>query len=190
MMNKRHLLSGAAVALGLACGAIAGPAMAAPVLDDAVQVQSGGTTVLFTQANEANEFFQALQSLVTPAGFTDGTIFLTEPASESGEPPLFGLYSDGFTINSVNGHLNVYFISAGATADEENLFVTDARQLVMPETGSFQDVSDFYGQQPGFAAILSDVAVPEPATWAMMLLGFGGLGAVLRMRRAGGASFA
>jgi hypothetical protein len=33
----------------------------------------------------------------------------------------------------------------------------------------------------GPAAAVS--AVPEPASWAMMLLGFGGLGAVLRRRR-------
>jgi len=26
-------------------------------------------------------------------------------------------------------------------------------------------------------------AVPEPATWAMMLLGFGGIGAAMRRRR-------
>ena len=35
-------------------------------------------------------------------------------------------------------------------------------------------------------AILAGVTlgVPEPSTWAMMLLGFGGLGALLRRRRA------
>jgi hypothetical protein len=32
--------------------------------------------------------------------------------------------------------------------------------------------------------ITSPAAVPEPATWAMMLMGFGALGAVLRRRRA------
>ena len=32
--------------------------------------------------------------------------------------------------------------------------------------------------------ITSPAAVPEPATWAMMLMGFGGLGAALRRRRA------
>jgi hypothetical protein len=37
---------------------------------------------------------------------------------------------------------------------------------------------------PGFAFSDAGGAVPEPATWAMMLTGFGGLGAVLRRRRA------
>ena len=32
--------------------------------------------------------------------------------------------------------------------------------------------------------IHNDVAVPEPATWGLMLVGFGGLGAVMRRRRA------
>jgi hypothetical protein len=32
-------------------------------------------------------------------------------------------------------------------------------------------------------ATLAPAAVPEPATWAMMLVGFGGLGALLRRRR-------
>jgi len=35
-----------------------------------------------------------------------------------------------------------------------------------------------------------EAGVPEPATWAMMLVGFGGMGAVLRNRRRQGAAFA
>jgi hypothetical protein len=34
-----------------------------------------------------------------------------------------------------------------------------------------------------YGAVVASVAVPEPATWAMMLIGFGGLGAALRMNR-------
>jgi hypothetical protein len=34
-----------------------------------------------------------------------------------------------------------------------------------------------------FSVNIEGTAVPEPATWAMMLVGFGGLGAALRMRR-------
>ncbi len=43
-----------------------------------------------------------------------------------------------------------------------------------------------YGQQ-GIAmvnfSIAQDAAVPEPATWAMMLIGFGGIGAAMRRRK-------
>lgn len=44
-----------------------------------------------------------------------------------------------------------------------------------------------YGTAPTFAARLISVdgvaPVPEPATWAMLMLGFGGIGAALRRRR-------
>jgi hypothetical protein len=40
-----------------------------------------------------------------------------------------------------------------------------------------------YGQSRLGSITVGTGAVPEPATWAMMLVGFGGLGAVLRRRR-------
>ncbi|WP_394763868.1 PEPxxWA-CTERM sorting domain-containing protein [Phenylobacterium sp.] len=57
------------------------------------------------------------------------------------------------------------------------------------ETLSFYSVAT--PQQPPFALVGSvslKGAVPEPATWAMMLVGFGGLGAMIRKRRAATAA--
>jgi hypothetical protein len=56
-------------------------------------------------------------------------------------------------------------------------------QFVMPETGAWQnlspDIQQYYGwtfQIPD-VKVMSDVSdVPESSTWAMMLLGFAGLG--------------
>jgi hypothetical protein len=47
--------------------------------------------------------------------------------------------------------------------------------------GNNNQISDFAPQN----AMLNIAAVPEPATWAMMLLGFAGIGAVMRRRRRG-----
>jgi len=61
--------------------------------------------------------------------------------------------------------------------------------------GYLQDVDGFYtvnlgtgaaslvGKTPSSLFAISSSAVPEPATWAMMLLGFGAIGSVVRRRR-------
>jgi len=40
-----------------------------------------------------------------------------------------------------------------------------------------------------YSGTLNIAAVPEPATWAMMIMGFGGMGAVLRRRKPATVSF-
>jgi hypothetical protein len=47
--------------------------------------------------------------------------------------------------------------------------------------GQFADYANF--QPTEFSSISISSGAPEPAGWAMMLLGFGGLGAMLRSRR-------
>jgi hypothetical protein len=63
----------------------------------------------------------------------------------------------------------------------------------LPEIGPEGDNGAFYtptANQPGFVSgfavtyhFISDSAVPEPATWAMMLAGFGAMGVAFRRRR-------
>lgn len=49
----------------------------------------------------------------------------------------------------------------------------------------FDNANYFDGQRPITISgvVRGDTGVPEPATWAMMLIGFSGMGAMLRRRR-------
>jgi hypothetical protein len=181
---KIVLAAGAALAMALGPGAAATAAttLCSAKLCDAVRITDGSTTLTFTARDESHEFFKSLEVLPTPSGWKDEEIILTEGPG--------GPVSDRLLMltDPATNHLNVYFISDDASAAKQAKFdAAEAKFAGVPvtlvETGKFQPVGTAFGQSKGFARILSDVDVPEPASWALMLVGFGGLDAMLRMRR-------
>ena len=46
----------------------------------------------------------------------------------------------------------------------------------LPDANGFNGPSGFYGDNDGSFVVNVTAAVPEPSTWAMMILGFAGIG--------------
>jgi opacity protein-like surface antigen len=76
-------------------------------------------------------------------------------------------------------------IIAGMTITNTGGFGFTADRVSYSAEGIFFDFGNLdYTNDSGFTANFASVAaVPEPGTWAMMLLGFGGMGIALRRRR-------
>ena len=111
-----------------------------------------------------------------------------------------------FAITSISGFVNGSAIVA-PTGSYGNYFTTGSTFLdgtgLRFFTAAGNDIRFFYqdtvsqyrvntfspGSTSYVSATSSIAAVPEPATWGMMLLGFGALGAAMRRRRAPVLSF-
>ena len=104
-----------------------------------------------------------------------------------------------FSLNSFDYSFTAYFGSSDATA---TITAGTNTPLLLTGTGTstsgFSNVSSVTFSNPGVYNYiqLDNVnvtagagAVPEPATWAMMLVGFGGVGYAMRSRRKVAVSF-
>ncbi len=181
-------LTVAALALGLTTPALAGPKtfITSPPQPSELIVQSDtmtvydatGAVVAQTIADEATEnenTFYTVNVAIDPAQFGNATI-LTEKDGSSSD--IFGVCDPGtgltLCFNSDTETAPVPFSNFPRTFPEGAGGPFDATLYLDPGLQALGWTATFW----------SDADVPEPATWAMMLVGFGALGAVLRRRRA------
>jgi hypothetical protein len=143
----------------------------------------------------------AIDTDTTGAGFID--IFVTETglanATDSG-----GSFRSGVTTNFLVGGVTLTsstFASASNQLWTGTLLASHLFTGAGPESGSsvngfvanggtgFYSITEQYhlvstGAGGGASSTISMLAVPEPATWGLMIMGFGGIGALVRGRRA------
>ena len=101
----------------------------------------------------------------------------------------------GATNVSINGAFNVdddgfVFVNGNSLAEGDEFsnttFTSSDQTIFKPGENQFlvSDINSGGGPSgAAFFATVSYAAVPEPASWAMMLVGFGGLGAAMRAGR-------
>lgn len=165
--------------VGAALLAIGSPAGAAVTIDSSTMVDAGPTTVAdvtvigFTDANLASPTFS--ESLVitnTLAGLYSITLTTSSPAVDFTSAILSGL-GGPYNLVEINddGTNEFWRLANPITLDPSTYTLT----INGNNTGA--------GSLGGSITIRPAVAVPEPATWAMMLVGFGAIGFAMRRRR-------
>jgi hypothetical protein len=142
--------------------------------------------------------------VVTCAGYQDGNVLSNSPDDLTKQAA--GLAAIGFNgafvfnnlekLTPLNGatvidfatplsgitYIAVHFGNGGETGNSTGFYKLDA--------GAFTDKITLKAGASSAAVLYATTAVPEPATWAMMLGGFGLLGTAMRRRTKTTVSFA
>jgi hypothetical protein len=175
-MNRTTMIAVVAAAVSQAV-----PANAAPI------AFSGSATATATVGvNAACPVFQGLASGAGTSSYGNFTYSHTS-CTTGATGPVTGTYLIDFGIDRFSGN----FAGTSAATATMGLFdllftynITDGTGRFAGGTGSFSEVGnvDVRGGPPS-RLTLNFAAVPEPATWAMMLLGFAGIGLTVRRRQ-------
>ncbi len=199
MMNKNRILAGAVCSIfslaAMSAHATTRYSLAGPTPEMATD---GSITATFGAAagpGEASFIIDGYASL-------DGQNYYEDDftLSLNGAPILVGTFNlggggdnvvysnpNGGTVDNISGNgTNVTFAGGQVVVDEPltllkgtNTLTFNYTSLGGPDHAGFQGLGD---EGWGLEKV-GVTGVPEPATWAMMLVGFGGLGAAMRSRR-------
>jgi PEP-CTERM motif len=186
-MKIRSLIAGSVLAMSLAATGAAHAVVLPPVTVACSSTDFTGATIQACQGFfGGNDLSGSTVDVQTQAlanlGFTwDGTTILQSFANLAGGNPTFT--PDLFGIS----YIGVHYGNGGGSPNGTAFYRIDAGAGISSLTLNppFQATSNLlvYGTGTGGG-------VPEPATWAMMILGMGGVGAALRSRRRQGLATA
>jgi hypothetical protein len=153
-------------------------------------IVSGRGYITFPQA-QADAFYGLYGSNSSPqSGGNYYTLSLGSPSD-----PLLAVRPDQTVLRGITFINNIGPVPAGTRPDYEPLsrynFVVDLGLLnIQDEQLQFGVTEGFYGDNDGYYDVsvyqLGNVVpgVPEPGTWAVMIIGFGVIGSALRRRKA------
>ena len=171
----RKLLLGVVGATALAVGSAAG---AVVTVDSSTMVTSGPTTVVntttigFTEADLSSPTFtENLVFTNTLAGLYSITLTTSSPAIDFTSAILTGAGGPFGLVEINDDGISEFWRLA-------NPITLSASQYTLTINGNNSGAGSLGG-----SITISPSAVPEPATWAMMLLGFGAVGFAMRRRR-------
>jgi len=112
----------------------------------------------------------------------DGRLLITYKQSTTGALGNISFYSgepDGTVGNQLGAGNVAIFLPANLFSDQAGNFGYTSNSLFFGFNDSGSGDSDF----DDFVIRMTSSAIPEPATWAMMITGFGLVGVALRRRR-------
>ena len=179
MGKFKYLLAGALGSVAADSGASA--AVITPQIDGAAGSFSNPTVQCTPTVNScpSGQSFTDTVSFVTPVGYNSVSSILNSTYNTSNQ--LTNLNFNTVTLN--NGTSNFAFNIVNGVFDSASRemipLAAGATNLLTINGTTFGDAS--YSGTLSFGAT---AAVPEPATWALMLMGFGAVGFSMRRRRA------
>jgi hypothetical protein len=163
-------------------GAPASAAVITPQIDGNAGSFSNPTVACTPTVNSCpnGQSFTDTVTFTTPTGYNNVSAILNSTFNTSN--PLTNLNFNSVTLN--NGTTTTAFNIANGvfdSASREMIALTAGASNVLTINGTtFGDAS-----YSGTLSFGQTAAVPEPATWALMLIGFGAVGFSMRRRRAG-----
>ena len=157
------------LALAVALMAVAPAANAATFVTLDPPAANGSISGVFGNSGIGLGSFTDVITFTLPAGITSATISSTMTSTTN-------------NVDLTSVLLNGTALTLGSTGQTEFRFINNLPNLAGTQTLTIMGSSGGEGSYSGTIAFSPGV-IPEPATWAMMILGFGMVGAGLRMAR-------